>query len=472
MSLNEILCSEPLSKALQQTLRLALERQATELATWIQLELGGYYDSNGAMNESITVPKYRTVVGSHFTPSGQRLQVQSDLSFVNEMRLREGVAALESLRDTRHTVVLQDPTTIALLAHHLKVQVSTFQFDSSALAQVLSQIRTELVARAQVLATGPPKSIPEVEADLFPTETTRTFQFSLKEWLTIAFATFLALASLKADDPLVVVPMLALSDAVLVLMCMFHKGSRKNRTLIALVFTGILVFIGWRDLRGKGAAIKQAVVEQNGAKPGGHIDGIAQTEGVSSRPQRPVNDRSGSTTATGASVNSPQKQPVPLVPSNALVRQGGNGNCQANAIGGNATVENSCNTFAPLDRRLNKNQADTIASYAAKFCTSHPKVVVTAALGNQEAQRYATDFIAVLNRPQVGCHADLSLPIPGLKPDVVGVNFAIRGRPGLNGDEAPLFAGLGAAGIPVRIHPLADDFFPNETFVLVIGAKE
>ena len=79
------------------------------------------------------------------------------MSFVNEMRLREGVEALESLRDSRQTVVLQDPTMIGLITHHLKVEVATFHFDSVELVQVLSQIRAELFSKAQVLADAPLK---------------------------------------------------------------------------------------------------------------------------------------------------------------------------------------------------------------------------------------------------------------------------------------------------------------------------
>lgn len=155
MKLNDILETEPLSKALQRALRLAHDHGASELATWLQLEVGGYYDSNSAMKSTITVPKYRTIVGAHYNNYGRRLQLPHDLSFVNEMRLREGVEALESLRDSRQTVVLQDPTMIRLIASHLKVEVATFHFDSVELVQVLSQIRAELLSKAQVLADAP-----------------------------------------------------------------------------------------------------------------------------------------------------------------------------------------------------------------------------------------------------------------------------------------------------------------------------
>ena len=167
MKLNDVLEIEPLSKALQRTLRPAHEHGASDLATWLQLEIGGYYSSNSAMSSSITVPPYRTVVGTHFNIYGQRLQPQPDLSFINETRLREGVEALESLRDSRQTVVIQDPTIVELIARYLKVEVSTFHFDSVALVQVLSQIRAELLTRGQVLATtrSKPAKIERTEED-------------------------------------------------------------------------------------------------------------------------------------------------------------------------------------------------------------------------------------------------------------------------------------------------------------------
>ena|ERR1700733_1308886 len=160
MKLNDVLEIEPLSKALQRTLRLAHEQGASELATWLQLEIGGYYDTNSAMNSNVTVPKYRTVVGTHFDNYGRRLQVQNDLSFVNEMRLREGVEVLESLKDSRQTVVLQDPLTIGLIAKGLNVEVATFHFDIAELVQILTHIRSELFTRGQVLADATSKRKP------------------------------------------------------------------------------------------------------------------------------------------------------------------------------------------------------------------------------------------------------------------------------------------------------------------------
>lgn len=151
LKISDILETEPLSKALQYARIFAQERGESDLASWLQLELDGYCATNDATNNSITVPKYRTVVGAHYNDFGQRLQLQSDLAFINETRLREGVESLESLKDTRQTLVLQDMKSIELIAQYLKVQVSTFHIDKAQIIGVLSQIRSELFRRMQLV---------------------------------------------------------------------------------------------------------------------------------------------------------------------------------------------------------------------------------------------------------------------------------------------------------------------------------
>jgi hypothetical protein len=113
MTLNDILEIEPLSKALQRTLRLARESGANEVAAWLQLEIGGYYSTNSAWVESTRVPKYRTVSGLHFNAYGQQLQLPPDMSFFNTLYIREPVEVLESLKDTRQVVVIQDLTQLS-----------------------------------------------------------------------------------------------------------------------------------------------------------------------------------------------------------------------------------------------------------------------------------------------------------------------------------------------------------------------
>jgi hypothetical protein len=155
LNLDDLLETDPLSKALQRTYRLAREQGATDLANWLQLELGGYYGTNTAWKDDTRVPQYRSVTGAHFDAYGRRLQVRPELSFVNTLYLREPVEVLESIKNTRQHVVLQDPDAIEAIAKFLKVELATFHFDAVELVNVLSQIRNQLMSRAQVLTQTP-----------------------------------------------------------------------------------------------------------------------------------------------------------------------------------------------------------------------------------------------------------------------------------------------------------------------------
>ncbi len=159
LKLNDIFETELLSKALQRAHTFAQQRGANELANWLQLELGGYYSTNRAWIECSRVPKYRTVTGIHFNLYGQRLQLPKQLSFVNTLFLREPVEVLESLKDTKQTVVVQDPDAIEFIAEHLNVEVSTFHFDVAEIVNILSQIRVELINREKVLTDIPSVSM-------------------------------------------------------------------------------------------------------------------------------------------------------------------------------------------------------------------------------------------------------------------------------------------------------------------------
>jgi hypothetical protein len=109
------------------------------------------------MNDNITVPKYGTVVGTHFNAYGQALKVPPNLSFVNHPYLRQGVKVLESLRSSRNTVALQEPKSIELIAQHFQIAVAAFQFETIELVQILTQIRSELLTRGQVFADATSK---------------------------------------------------------------------------------------------------------------------------------------------------------------------------------------------------------------------------------------------------------------------------------------------------------------------------
>ena len=121
------------------------------------------------------------------------------------------------------------------------------------------------------------------------------------------------------------------------------------------------------------------------------------------------------------------------------------------------------------ERRLSPETTAKMFAVARQLCSNIKRVPVTAANGNQEAQAYAYDFIKVFK--EAGCESDLQLPIPGLTPDVQSIRIGVHNL--TNGSaEVGLIGKILAAGeIQYQVNPLKPDFFPNEPFVLVIGAK-
>lgn len=144
---DELLSIEPLSKCLQKANCAVEAIGPQELRDWLRLELAGYYSSNKALTEDTVVPEYRTVVGQHVDLYGRVLQISADESFINEMRLREGVEELEGLSESRNTVVLHDATTCELIQKHLGVEVYYFRFSATSLKGIFSAIRSEATDR-------------------------------------------------------------------------------------------------------------------------------------------------------------------------------------------------------------------------------------------------------------------------------------------------------------------------------------
>jgi len=120
-------------------------------------------------------------------------------------------------------------------------------------------------------------------------------------------------------------------------------------------------------------------------------------------------------------------------------------------------------------RHLNSKQSAALAAMAVKVCHSLPKVNVTAANSNHEAQVYGTEFVKALKSG--GCAADLSLPIPGLTPDVVGIHIGVRDPKNIPPGAIELSKMLMDIGVKFSVSPIKPDFFSGVSFVLVIGAK-
>jgi hypothetical protein len=120
-------------------------------------------------------------------------------------------------------------------------------------------------------------------------------------------------------------------------------------------------------------------------------------------------------------------------------------------------------------RRLSSQSAATMFSAARQFCPQIKRIPVTAANGNQEAQAYASDFVKVFR--DAGCESDLQLPIPGLTPDVQDLFIGVRTLTAIPSEVGLIDKVLMAGEIKYEVRPLTPDFFPNEPFVFIVGAK-
>jgi len=132
------------SRTLPRLLSIANTVDAPILAKWVRLELGGYLASNPAMTEDDVVPEYRAVAGTWRDDFGRMFVLrpdQADLSFVNELRLREGIAELEALATAAGPLSIRHGDFAALLKRNLDIDVSTFEFEPRSVAQVISNVR-------------------------------------------------------------------------------------------------------------------------------------------------------------------------------------------------------------------------------------------------------------------------------------------------------------------------------------------
>ena len=120
-------------------------------------------------------------------------------------------------------------------------------------------------------------------------------------------------------------------------------------------------------------------------------------------------------------------------------------------------------------RRLLPDQIGKMVAAARPLCPQLKKVPVTAAIGNQEAQALASDFVKMFGN--AGCDSDLELPIPGLNPVVQGIKIGVRDFPNIPVQAELIGRILSAGGETFQIVPVEAGFFPGEPFVLVIGAK-
>ena|ERR1700733_15784832 len=154
------------------------------------------------------------------------------------------------------------------------------------------------------------------------------------------------------------------------------------------------------------------------------------------------------------------------------------GDCSGNTNNGSGPQTNDCSTHIESNhqRHLTGDQSAALTAAARGAC-GQLSIEVTAAISNNEAQVYAMDFVHGFQA--AGCRADLALPTPGLRPDIVGVQIGIRPdmpRPEnlqeRNSGAYFLSAALEGAKVRYNFGLMEADFFPTTSFVLVVGAIE
>jgi hypothetical protein len=230
--------------------------------------------------------------------------------------------------------------------------------------------------------------------------------------------------------------------------------NQKWKLIIMLGLVGLtLWFAGYGFYR----SLRPKIIERIVEKP---VDRVVEKERI-------VQAECPKTEADGTAKSKAKKDASPATPSQQppITQDCGGGNCAASVgqQGGVTAGQYNVDT----DRRLSPKQIADIGA-AKTACATMPFVNVTAS--SDEAKRYAYQFIGALHA--AGCHADLVLPIPGLRPNVFGVHVGVRDLNQIDPSATVLGGVLSNANVPFSFAALESDFFPGVAFVPVVGAKE
>jgi len=158
---------QPLSQSLPRALLIATRIDDEELGRWIRLEVMGYFADNPALTVETVVPEYRSVSGQWYDDFGRALAINDPgLAFINEIRLRPGVAELEGVAAGTESLAMRPTEFSEIIRRDLKVEVSLFRFRPSSVKQVLTNIKVQsmdqIERRREKIAAIP--EIPEVPA--------------------------------------------------------------------------------------------------------------------------------------------------------------------------------------------------------------------------------------------------------------------------------------------------------------------
>jgi hypothetical protein len=155
-----------------------------------------------------------------------------------------------------------------------------------------------------------------------------------------------------------------------------------------------------------------------------------------------------------------------------------NGDCNQTALGHDIKQQLDCSKHyeGNHQRHLTKEQTAGLVGAARGTC-GKTLINVVAANSNYEAQVYAADFVSAFK--SAGCNADSPNTIPGLRPTIMGVSVAIRPWVATyqemkvnNPDAFSLTTDLSAAGIKFIVGKSEPEFYPEASFVLVIGGDD
>ncbi len=142
----EQIASVPLSQLLPSILTLARRLNDSNLENWVRLEMDGYLKDNPAMNEDIVVPEYRAIAGRRSDEFGRPFVINdSRFHFINEERIRSGVAELEHLAKDNKMLTIHTPEANRIIREEFRVEVTRFTFHPSSISGVLSNIRSKLL---------------------------------------------------------------------------------------------------------------------------------------------------------------------------------------------------------------------------------------------------------------------------------------------------------------------------------------
>ena len=144
--LNTKIHTSPLSELLPLALKLAVELKDSNFEKWLHLEYEGYFNTNPYLTNDIEVPKYRIVVGNYFDTYGRLINIQNPkLTFINEYRLRNGIAELENLSKKGSFIHIYDSNLMELINKNLHINAFRFSFSPSCIQDVLSSVRSRLI---------------------------------------------------------------------------------------------------------------------------------------------------------------------------------------------------------------------------------------------------------------------------------------------------------------------------------------